>query len=144
MKIWHRILEVSHALAATNGEDGSGDVAFAERLMSYQGGHALWMSKTAELEDHQDHGCGREGHDSCLRLDGAQGARGRCACHKGLARMLRKVSQQVGRYPYSRKMQLKTGWIYPGRRNADGRGNLGNVFKHSLCLSLPVEMVQCD
>ena len=46
VKMWHRILaatsaesedrrrEVSHALADTNGEDGgTGDVAFAERLM---------------------------------------------------------------------------------------------------------------
>ena len=69
VKMWHRIWaatssesedrrrEVSHALAATNGED----VKFAERLMSYQCGHALWMSKTAEREDYQDHGCRREG-----------------------------------------------------------------------------------
>ena len=49
-------------MASTNGEDGgSEDVAFAERLMSYQRGRALWMSKTAETEDCQDHGCRREG-----------------------------------------------------------------------------------
>ena len=54
VKMWHRISaatssesedrrrEVSHSFAATNGEDGgSGDVAFAGRLMSYQRGHAL-------------------------------------------------------------------------------------------------------
>ena len=74
VKMWHRILaatssasedrrrQVSHALATTNGEDGeSGDVAFAERLMSYQRGHALWISKTADLEDYQEHGCRRDG-----------------------------------------------------------------------------------
>ena len=75
VKLWHRILEaeatsesqdrrreVNHALAPTNGGDGGNeDKAFAERLMSYQRGHALWMSKTAELEDYQDHGCRREG-----------------------------------------------------------------------------------
>lgn len=34
--------EVSHSFATTNGEDGgSGDVAFAGRLLSYQHGHAL-------------------------------------------------------------------------------------------------------
>ena len=74
VKMWHRILaatssesedrrrEVSHALVATNGEDGGiDDVAFAERLMSYQRGHALWISKTAQPEDYQDHGCKCEG-----------------------------------------------------------------------------------
>ena len=77
--------EVSHALAATNGEDGGGkDVS------------------QRNLEDYRDHGCrregqriskdicGREGHHSCLRLDGAKGARGSCASHKGLAGMLRQ------------------------------------------------------
>ena len=85
---------MSHVLAATNGERWW---KFAERLMSYQCGHALWMSKTAEHEDYQEHGCRREGQRifagekdithaySCLRLDGAEGARGICACHKGLA-----------------------------------------------------------
>ena len=29
--------------------------------MSYQCGHAIWMSKTAEREDYQEHGCRREG-----------------------------------------------------------------------------------
>ena len=71
VKMWHRILtpsstlesgdrrrEVSHALAGVNGED---DVAFGERLMSYQRGHALWVSKTAEPEDYQFYGCRREG-----------------------------------------------------------------------------------
>ena len=74
VKMWHRILaatssasedrrrQVIHALAATNGQDGeSGDVAFAKRLMSYQRGYALWVSKTADLEDYQDHGCRRDG-----------------------------------------------------------------------------------
>ena len=75
VKMWHRFLtatassesedrrrEVRHALATTNGEDGgSEDVAFAEQLMSYQRGHALWISKTAEPEDYHFHSCRREG-----------------------------------------------------------------------------------
>ncbi len=75
VKMWHQFLaatassesedlrqEVTHELATMNGEDGqSGDVAFAERLMSYQRGHALWISKTAEPEDYHFHGCRREG-----------------------------------------------------------------------------------
>ena len=74
VKMWHRILEaaslesgdrrreVSHALDATNGEGGeAGDVAFAERLMSYQRGHDLWISKTAEPEHYQYYGCRRDG-----------------------------------------------------------------------------------
>lgn len=98
VEMWHRILvatssksedqrrEVSHALAATNGEDGGGEDVTQHNL-----------------EDYRDHGCrregqriskdacGREGHHSCLGLDGAKGARGSCASHKGLARMLRQV-----------------------------------------------------
>ena len=75
VKMWHRILaatslesgdrrrEVSHALDATNGEGGeTGDVAFAERLMSYQRGHDLWIAKNAASEDYLFHGCRREGH----------------------------------------------------------------------------------
>ena len=74
VKMWHRILavtssesedqrrQVSHALAATDGVGSGDDVAFAEQLMSYQRGHALWMSKTAALEDYQKYGCRREGH----------------------------------------------------------------------------------
>ena len=74
VKMWHRILaatslesedqrrEVAHELATMYGEDGrSGDVAFAEGLMSYQRGHAVWISKTAEPEDYPFHGCRREG-----------------------------------------------------------------------------------
>ena len=71
------------------------EVACAERLMSmsYQRGHALWMCKAAEPEDYHSHGCrregqnicGREGHHSCCRLDGAEGARGSCACDEKLA-----------------------------------------------------------
>ena len=74
VKMWRRILaatslesgdrrrEVSHALDATNGEGGeTGDVAFAERLMSYQPGHDLWISKTAEPEHYQYYGCRRDG-----------------------------------------------------------------------------------
>ena len=70
--MWHRILtpssptlesgdrrrEVSHALAGMYGED---DVAFGERLMSYQQGHARWIAKTAEPKDYQFYGCRREG-----------------------------------------------------------------------------------
>ena len=71
VKMWHRILtpsntlesgdqrrEVSHALASMNGED---DVAFAERLMTHQRGHALWISKTAEPKDYQFYGCKKDG-----------------------------------------------------------------------------------
>ena len=71
VKMWHRILtasstlesgdrrrEVSHALAGMNDDD---DVAFGERLMSYQSGHARWISKTAEPEDYRFYGCRREG-----------------------------------------------------------------------------------
>ena len=77
VKMWHRILEatatdsserddqrreVSHTLANRNGEDGgNGDVVFAERLMSSQYGHSLWISKTAEPEDYLFYGCRREG-----------------------------------------------------------------------------------
>ena len=75
VKMWHRILEatssessadrrreVSHVLATTNGEDGeTEDVAFAERLMSYQRGHALWISRTAKNESYQDYGCRCDG-----------------------------------------------------------------------------------
>ena len=60
--MWHRVLEatssqsadrrreVKHRLATKN-DGGNGDVVFAEHLMSYQQGHALWISKTAALED---------------------------------------------------------------------------------------------
>ena len=75
VKMWHRILEarvssesedrrreVSHGLADRTCEDSeSGDIAFAKRLMSYQRGHALWISKTAEPEDYQYHSCRRDG-----------------------------------------------------------------------------------
>ena len=54
--------EVHHALT-WNGEGGGNedDVAFAGRLMSYQRGHALWISKTGDPEDYLKHGCIREG-----------------------------------------------------------------------------------
>ena len=74
VKMWHRFVaatslesedrrrEVTHELASQHGEDGrSGDVAFAERLMSYQRGHALWIAKTAEPSDYNYYGCRREG-----------------------------------------------------------------------------------
>eukprot|EP00434_Breviolum_minutum_P025766 symbB.v1.2.022777.t1/scaffold2059.1/size90859/5 len=75
VKMWHRFLEatgsaeeedrrreVHHALT-WNGEGGGNehDVAFAGRLMSYQRGHALWISKTGDPEDYLEHGCRREG-----------------------------------------------------------------------------------
>ena len=72
VKMWHRFLattstdsedrrrKVSHVLA-TNGEncgsEDEDDEAFAKQLMSYQRGHALWISKTAEPEDYHFHGC---------------------------------------------------------------------------------------
>ena len=79
VKMWHRILEataaysaasseddrrreVRHELAKRIGEDGgNGDIVFAERLMSYQRGHSLWISRTAEPEDYERYGCRREG-----------------------------------------------------------------------------------
>jgi len=74
VKMWHRVLEatssksvdrrreVHHALATRNDHDGgNGDVVFAERLMSYQRGHSLWIAKTAGLDEYNFHGCGREG-----------------------------------------------------------------------------------
>ena len=75
VKMWHRVLEatssqsadrrreVRHALAPrdSDGDGGNGDVVFAEKLMSYQQGHALWISKTAPLQDYDFYGCRREG-----------------------------------------------------------------------------------
>ena len=77
VKMWHRVLEatssqsadrrreVRHALALaprdSDGDGGNGDVVFAEKLMSYQQGHALWISKTAPLQDYDFYGCRREG-----------------------------------------------------------------------------------
>ena len=76
VKMWHRIFvvasfsksedqrrEVIHDLAwdTMNGEDGGNqDASFAEKLMSYQQGYDLWMSKTAEPKDYDHYGCRRE------------------------------------------------------------------------------------
>ena len=74
VKMWHRVLkatslesedrrrEVIHELATMDDNDGgNGDVVFAERLMSYQRGHSLWIAKNAAEEDYLFHGCRREG-----------------------------------------------------------------------------------
>ena len=74
VKMWHRILavtslesddqrrQVGHTLAAAQNPESGDDAAFAQQLMSCQQGYALWLSKTAALEDYQHHGCRREGH----------------------------------------------------------------------------------
>ena len=107
VKMWHRILEattasserddqrreVSHALATTDGDKdgGNGDVVFAERMMSYQRGHSLWIFQDCRawrlsLLRVQMWGakdlCGWQGHHSGLRLDGEEGASCSCAGHQ--------------------------------------------------------------
>lgn len=70
VKMWHRFLtaippsddrrrEVHHAVAQSAAE--TSDEAFAQYLLSIQRGHSLWVSKTAEPEEYQEHGCRREG-----------------------------------------------------------------------------------
>lgn len=69
VKMWHRFLtalppsddqrrEVHHA-AVDRGT--TSDEEFARQLLSIQRGHSLWVSKTAEPEDYEEHGCRREG-----------------------------------------------------------------------------------
>lgn len=99
VEMWRRILvvstssksedqrrEVSHAVAATNGEDGGSKDVTQRNLEDYRA-HGCRREGQRISKDF----CGREGHHSCRRLDGAKGARGSCASHKGLARMLRQV-----------------------------------------------------
>ena len=122
--MWRRILvvstssksedqrrEVSHAVAATNGEDGGSKDVTQRNLEDYRA-HGCRREGQRISKDF----CGREGHHSCRRLDGAKGARGSCASHKGLARMLRQVWRSLFSLEELQKPRVPEGCFELGAR----------------------------